>query len=238
MRKNHLMIPGPTPVPERVMAAMSKPMINHRGQEFQKLLRGICQDMKGLLGTANDVLIFPAAGTGVMEAAVVNVLSPGDKVLAVSIGVFGDRFADIAARFGADVEKMDFPPGEAADPARVAARLAEDKAGAIKAVFITHNETSTGVLNDIAALSKARQGHQALFMVDAVSSLGATEILMDEWMLDVVFTGSQKALMVPPGLGVMALSDRAWQACEQSTMPKFYWDALAARKSLAKGQTP
>lgn len=173
-----------------------------------------------------------------MEAAVVNILSPGDKVLVVSIGVFGDRLAEIAAKFGAVVEKLDFPWGQQADPAVLARHLAEDSQREIKAVFMTHNETSTGVMNNIQALAAVCKGYPALLVVDAVSSLGAIELKMDEWRLDVVFTGAQKALMLPPGLGFLALSERAWQAYAVSTLPKYYWDAALLKKSLIKWQNP
>ncbi|MCX7779937.1 MAG: alanine--glyoxylate aminotransferase family protein [Negativicutes bacterium] len=238
MVKNYLMVPGPTTVPERVLQAMQRPVINHRGQQYETMLRDITAGLKRLFNTRHDVLAFPAAGTGTMEAAIVNLLSPGDKVLVVSVGVFGDRFAEIAARFGAAVEKLDFAWGEAACPQKLAARLAADAGHEIKAVFITQNETSTGVVNDIKALAAARGSHPALFIVDTVSSLGATEFFMDEWGIDAACAGSQKALMIPPGLAFLAMNERAWAACEKSAMPKFYWDAQAAKKSLAKWQNP
>ncbi|SDF03408.1 pyridoxal-phosphate-dependent aminotransferase family protein [Sporolituus thermophilus] len=238
LQKPYLMVPGPTAVPERVLQAMHRPVINHRGPQYEALFRDVSDRLKTVFKTKQDVLTYPSAGTGMMEAAVVNILSPGDHVLVVSIGVFGDRFAEIAAKFGAVVEKLDFPWGEAADPQVLAERLAGDKEGRIKAVFLTHNETSTGVTNDVRALAAACKGHPALVVVDAVSSLGAVDLAMDEWGLDVVITGAQKALMLPPGLGFMALSERAWAACAQSTMPKFYWDAQAVKKALAKGQNP
>lgn len=238
MNKAYLMVPGPTAVPERVLQATHRPLVNHRGALYEEMFSRITAGLKTIFRTRQDVLVFPAAGTGMLEAAVVNTLSPGDKVLAVSIGVFGDRFAEIAARFGADVEVMAFPWGRAAEPERVAERVAADKDHRIKAILVTHNETSTGVVNDLAALAKARGDHPALLIVDAVSSLGAADLATDDWRLDVVVTGSQKALMTPPGLGFMAMSERAWTANAQSTMPKFYWDAQAAKKAAAKGQNP
>jgi aspartate aminotransferase-like enzyme len=238
MNKAYLMVPGPTPVPEQVLQAMHRPLINHRGPQYEDMFRGISAGLKAVFKTSHDVLTFPAAGTGAMEAAIVNILSPGDKVLAVSIGVFGDRFAEIAARFGAQVEKLDFPWGQAADPAVLADRLAADGEYAIKAILVTHNETSTGVVNDVAALAEARGDHPALLVVDAVSSLGAINLEMDAWGLDVVITGAQKAFMLPPGLGFLAMNDRAWNAYARSSMPRYYWDALAVKKALAKGQNP
>ncbi len=238
LTKPYLMVPGPTVVPERVLAAMNRPMINHRGPQYEQMFRSIVEKMKSVFQTAHDVLVFPTAGTGMMEAAIVNVLSPGDKVLAVSIGVFGDRLAQIAREFKAEVETLNFAWGQSASPEVLAQRLAQDTNNEIKAILITHNETSTAVTNDIEALAKARGNHPALLIVDAVSSLGAIPLKTDEWGLDVVFTGSQKGLMIPPGLGFMVLSERAWQANKQSTMPKYYWDARKTQKSLLKGQNP
>lgn len=238
LKKEYLMVPGPTTVPERVLQAMQRPVINHRGKQYEAMFGSISRKLQQLFNTRHEVLTFPAAGTGSMEAAVVNMLSPGDKVLAVSIGVFGDRFGEIAAKFGAVVEKMDFPWGQAATAERLRETLQADKSHEIRAVFITHNETSTGVTNDIQALAAARGAHPALIIIDAVSSMGAIEIRMDEWGIDAVITGSQKALMIPPGLAFLAMNDRAWAAHAQSTMPKYYWDAAEAKKSLAKGQNP
>lgn len=238
LKKSYLMIPGPTTVPDRVLQAMHRPLINHRGPEYEAMFKKISTDIAKIFQTSQPVLIYPSAGTGMMEAAVVNVLSPGDKVLAVTIGVFGDRLAEIAGRFGAIVEKIAVPWGSMADPQVLACRLAEDRHHEIKAVFITHNETSTGVTNNLQALAAACASHPALIIVDAVSSLGAVELKMDEWHLDVVFTGAQKALMLPPGLGFLALSKKAWEAQAVSTLPKYYWDATLLKKSLAKWQNP
>jgi aspartate aminotransferase-like enzyme len=238
LKKPCLMIPGPTNVPERVLQAMHRPLINHRGPEYEAMFQQISLDIRKIFQTKQPVLIYPSAGTGMMEAAVVNILSPGDKVLALSIGVFGNRLAEIAEKFGAKVEKLEFTWGHQAEPALVAQKLAEDKNHEIKAVLMTHNETSTGVTNDIQALAAACNGHPALRVVDAVSSLGAVDLKMDEWHLDVVFTGAQKALMLPPGLGFLALSEKAWQAQAASTLPKYYWDAALLKKSLAKWQNP
>lgn len=238
LKKEYLMVPGPTTVPERVLQAMQRPVINHRGRQYETMFGGISRNLQLLFNTRHEVYTYPAAGTGAMEAAIVNILSPGDKVLAVSIGVFGDRFAEIAAKFGAVVEKLEVPWGQAADAAQLKERLQADTMHEIKAVLITHNETSTGVTNDIKALAAARGAHPALIVIDAVSSLGALELRMDEWGLDVVLTGSQKALMIPPGLAFLAMNERAWDAYAGSRMPKYYWDAKEAKKSLAKGQNP
>ncbi len=236
--KQYLMLPGPTPVPSGVLRALARPMINHRGPEFKALLEEVTDGLKKVFRTQNQVIIFPSAGTGAMEAAVANCVSPGDKVLVVSIGVFGERFAEIARRFGAQVEKLDFAWGTAADPAALAGVIKEDKNQEIKAVFVTHNETSTGVTNDVQGLRAALGDHPALFVVDAVSGLGAMELETDAWNLDVVVAGSQKSFMIPPGLSFLCLSPRAWEAAARCTNSRYYWDVEAARKMAEKGQTP
>ena len=238
VEQQYLLLPGPTPVPTSVLRALSKPMINHRGPEFKELMEEVTAGVKKVYQTENEVVTFPAAGTGAMEAAVVNFISPGDKVLAISIGVFGDRFAKIAAGFGADVHKLEFPWGQKADPEMVRDVIAQDKAHRIKVVLVTHNETSTGVVNDIKAIKSALGNHPALLMVDAVSGLGAMEFLTDEWGLDVVVSGSQKAFMLPPGLSFMSVSPRAIEISKNCQNHKFYWDLDSALKYLKKGQTP
>ncbi len=238
VEQQYLLLPGPTPVPESVLRAMSKPMINHRGPEFRELIAEVTEGVKKIYQTENELVIFPAAGTGAMEAAVVNFISPGDRVLAISIGVFGDRFAKIAAEFGADVEKLDFPWGRQADPNVVRDVISRDKEKRIKAVLVTHNETSTGVVNDVKAIKEAIGDHPALVIVDAVSGLGAMELRTDEWGLDVVVSGSQKAFMLPPGLSFLSASPRALEASKNCKNHKFYWDIESALKYLEKGQTP
>ncbi len=234
----YLLLPGPTPIPARVARAMDRPMVNHRGPEFKAVIEEVIDGVKKIYQTEERVLIYPGSGTGGLEAAVVNFISPGDKVLAISIGVFGDRFAEIATRFGAQVEKMDFAWGKGADPEQIRERIAKDKNGEIKAVLITHNETSTGAFNDIKTIRKAMGDHPALFMVDAVSGLAAIDLRMDEWNLDVVISGSQKAFMLPPGLCFMAFSDRALKIQEKTNNNKYYWDVTVGLQYQAKGQTP
>jgi aspartate aminotransferase-like enzyme len=236
--KLYLMLPGPTPVPPNVLREMAKPMINHRGPEFKELFAGLTEGLKEVFRTKNDVIIFPSAGTGGMEAAVVNFISPGEKVVVVSIGNFGDRFAKICEIFGAVVEKIDFPWGTAADPDLLADVIKKDTNKEIKAVFVTHNETSTGVTNDLPKLRKALGDHPALFIVDSVSGLGAMELETDAWNLDVVVAGSQKSFMIPPGLSIISVNERAWEAAEKCTNARFYWDILVARKYAENGQTP
>src|SRR3954463_2552029 len=237
-----LRIPGPTPLPNQVREAGSRQMVNHRGPEFKELLLRVTGAMKQAFRTESDVLVLTSSGTGALEAAVVNTLSPGDSVLSVNIGVFGDRFAKIARRYGADVTSLLVEHGKAAVPAEVGSTLrqmaAEGKPA--KAVLVTFNETSTGVTNPLEQI--AREIHaaapDALILVDAVSGLGAIPLDMDGWGLDVVTTGSQKSWMVPPGLAMVALSPRAWEAVERATMPRFYFDLTMHRDALAKGETP
>lgn len=234
----YLLLPGPTPVPERVSRAMNRPMINHRGPEFKSILEYVVAGIKRVYRTKANLLIYPASGTGGLEAAVVNFISPGDKVLAISIGVFGDRFASIAKTFGAEVEKMDFAWGTGADPEKIKERLARDEKHEIKAILITHNETSTGAFNDIKAIREAMGDHPALFMVDAVSGLAAIDLHMDEWQLDVVISGSQKAFMIPPGLSFLAFSERAYEVYQKNTNTRYYWDLAEGLNYQQKGQTP
>ncbi len=233
----NLRIPGPTPLPPQVAAALQRPMINHRGPVFADLQTRIVRRLKDVFETANDILILPASGTGGLESALVNSLSPGDRVLACVAGEFGKRFAEIATAYGADVHALVFPSGSAIDPAQVAASLRA--APDTRAVLITHNETSTGVLHPLEAIARAvHENSNALALVDAVSSLGATRVATDEWGLDVVVTGSQKALMSPPGIALVSISPRAWHAYEHASTPRFYWDWMQWKKWAAKGQTP
>ncbi len=232
----NLRIPGPTPLPENVLKIMSKQMINHRGKEFGQILGSITSNLKTLFQTKNDIFVYTTSGTGGLEAAVVNTLSPGDKVLAVAIGVFGERFAQIAETYGANVTRLVFDYGTAADPDAVKKALDDDPA--IKAVLVTHNETSTGVTNGLAALSAVIKQYDKLLLVDAISSLGCVDLQVDGWNCDVVVTGSQKGWMAPPGIAMLSFSTKAWEAVEQSKMPKFYFDAKKAKSYLEKNQTP
>ncbi|MBA2373493.1 MAG: alanine--glyoxylate aminotransferase family protein [Chloroflexi bacterium] len=234
----NLRIPGPTALPPTVREAGARQMINHRGPEFAAMLERILSSMKPFFGTTNDIAMLTCAGTGGLEAAVVNVLSPGDRVLAVSIGSFGDRFAKIARAYGADVTKLEVEWGQAANPAEI--RSALELAPGYRAVLLTHNETSTGVMNPIPVLAAAIRevAPDALILVDSVSGLGAVPFEMDAWDIDLVVTGSQKAWMAAPGLAMIAASPRAWQAMEHATMPRVYFDLRAHRDSHAAGQTP
>ncbi len=235
----YLLIPGPTPVPERVVRAMQQPIINHRGPVFHEIMAEVVDGMRKVFKTAGSRIMFcPSSGTGMIEASAVNFISPGDKVLVISIGNFGNRLAEVAEAFGGDVEKMDFEWGTAADPEKIRERLAADTRHEIKVIMVTHNETSTGVFNNIEKISAARGDHPAIMIVDAVSSLGAIDVQMDNWKLDVVLSGSQKALMLPPGLGMMAFNERAYEVYKKNTNHHYYWDIDKAMKFQAKGETP
>jgi aspartate aminotransferase-like enzyme len=231
-----LRIPGPTPCPDEVLRVMSKQMINHRGKEFAKLIEEVTARLKLLFQTEGDVLILTSSGTGAMEAALVNSLSPGDRVLSLSNGVFGDRFANMAERFGAEVTRVRFEWGKAVDPDAADKALAQDPR--IKAVLVTHNETSTGVTSDLEAIAKVVRKYDKLLLVDAISSLGCIDLQVDNWGCDVLVTGSQKGWMVPPALAMVSLSERAWKANAEARMPRFYWDFKLAKDFLQKGQTP
>ena len=232
----NLRIPGPTPCPEEVLQAQTKQMINHRGPEFAKIIQEITANLKTLFQTKNDVFVLTSSGTGGLEAAVVNSLSPGDSVLSVSIGVFGERFATIAETYGASVLPLKFEWGTAADPNQVKDALAANPG--VKAVLVTHNETSTGVTNDLGAIAKVVKDAGKLLLVDAISSLGSLDLPVDDWRCDVVVSGSQKGWMVPPGLAMVSVSEAAWKANDEARMPRFYWDFAKARSYLERGQTP
>jgi len=225
-----LRVPGPTPCPPEVLKAMAWQMVNHRGPEFHQLITDVTADLKTVFQTRNDVLLLTGSGTGGLEAAVVNMLSPKDKILSVSIGVFGDRFAAIAKEFGADVISLKSEWGKAADPDAIKKAL-KDNAG-IKAVLVTHNETSTGVTNDVKAISRVVKDAGKLFIVDAISSLGSINLPVDDWHCDVVITASQKGWMVPPGMAMVSVSAEGWQALTVARMPRFYWDFARAKKNF------
>jgi aspartate aminotransferase-like enzyme len=213
-------------------------MIDHRGTEFAELLQEVSSGIGGLVGSSGDVLLLTGSGTGAMEAAVVNTLSPGDRVLAVVIGGFGDRFAAIAAAFGTEVHRFDVEWGQAADPQALRAHLEAEPP--YRAVLITHNETSTGVVNPLRELAEVVRSApgEPLLIVDGISGLGAMPFEADAWGVDLVLSASQKAWMASPGIGIAVVGSRAWAACEQATIPRFYWDFREARSWSAKGQTP
>lgn len=234
-----LMIPGPTPVPEKVLLAMAKHPIGHRSSEFSQIIAETNAGLKWLFQTQNPVLALAASGTGTIEAAIINFLSAGDRVLVGNNGKFGERWADIAKAYGLDVQQITAEWGKPLNPDDFAEALEADTSKAIKAVIITHSETSTGVLNDLEAINKLVKAHgEALIIVDAVTSLGSYNIPVDEWGIDVIGSGSQKGFMLPPGLGFVAVGDRAWEAYKKATLPKFYLDLGTYRKSAEKDSTP
>lgn len=233
-----LMIPGPTPVPEQVLMAMAKHPMGHRSGEFSALMGEITENLKWLHQTKNDVLILAASGTGAMEAGIINFLSQGDKVLVGNNGKFGERWGKVARAYGLDTQEITAEWGKPLNPEDFKAALDADTEKVIKAVIITHSETSTGVLNDLEAINRYVKAHGALIMVDAVTSLGACSVPVDEWGLDVVASGSQKGYMIPPGLAFVSVSPKAWDAYETATLPKFYLDLKPYSKGAAKNTTP
>jgi aspartate aminotransferase-like enzyme len=233
--KHYLLTPGPTPVPPEVLAATAAPMIHHRGPDFKKLLARTIDRLKQVCRTENDVLLFTSSGSGGFESAVANLVSPGDRVLAVSQGEFGERWAKMAAVYGAEVHPLAYEWGETPRADDLARALAESRADL---VTLVHSETSTGVVSDVEALTAAAKDAGALVVVDAVSSLGAVPLETDAWGIDVVVSGSQKALMSPPGLALAAVSPAAWERCERTTSPRFYFDWRRYRKSFETLGTP
>jgi aspartate aminotransferase-like enzyme len=234
-----LRIPGPTPLPDEVLEAMNRNMISHRGAEFHALMRDVTERLKVSFQTEGDVLVFPGAGTGGLEASIVNLFSPGDRIVSVTSGAFGDRYAEIAAHFGLNVVRVASEWGEAADLSGLE-RALEETPG-VKGVLMTHNETSTGVQNDVentAKILRKRGQNAPLLLVDAVSSLGAVDIPVDKWEIDVAITASQKAWMAPPGLTMLSVSERAWEASRRAQLPRFYWDFAEAKRYLDKYETP
>lgn len=224
--RHFLHIPGPSPIPDRILRAIAMPIIDHRSAEFAALGKSVLEGSKAVFKTRQPVVIYPSSGTGAWEAAIVNTLSPGDTVLMAETGHFATLWKNIATRFGIEVE---FIPGDwrrGADPAAIEARLAEDKARRIKAVMVVHNETSTGATSRVAEIRKAidAASHPALFMVDTISSLASVDYRHDEWQVDVTVSGSQKGLMLPPGLGFNAVSEKALAASKANTLPRSFWD--------------
>lgn len=235
-----LRIPGPTPMPPRVARAAARPMINHRGAEFKRLHAEVTAGLKRVFATSGHVALLTGSGTAAMEAAVANLINPGDKVLVLVGGVFGQRWQNIARAFGANVIEYRYDWSRGADPGRVAQLL--DEHPDVAAVFATHNESSTGVLNDIEALSKVRRdggrSHGALLVVDSVSGLGGAPLYMDDWDVDVVVTGSQKCLMVPPGLSFVAWNARADARMAETRNHRFYFDLRSYKAAAEQGETP
>lgn len=230
-----LRIPGPTAVPPAVLEAIARPVVNHRGPEFHDIVEETFRLIRPVFGTRNDILLFGGSGTGAMEASLANTLAPGERVLVAIHGQFGERFKAIAEGMGAVVDAVEVEWGTAPDPDAIAERLASRK---YRAVLVTHNESSTGAVADLARIGRVVNEHEALLIVDAVSSLAGIELRQDEWHLDVVVTASQKALMCPPGLGLVSLSEKAWEVVQRDDrMPRFFWDFRRARPAAEKFET-
>jgi alanine-glyoxylate transaminase/serine-glyoxylate transaminase/serine-pyruvate transaminase len=236
-----LQIPGPTLVPDRIVRAMAQPIIDHRGPRFEALVRDCLDGLKTIFQTERGhVVLYPGSGTGAWEATIVNTLSPGDRVLACVNGHFANGFTRTAAAFGAECERLELPYGAGVSADAVAERLAADPGHEIRAVLVVHNETSTGVTSDVAAIRRAIDGarHPALLLVDTVSSLASIDFRMDEWGVDVALTGPQKGLMLPPGMAILAVGERALRASEKATCPRSFWDWRPVIERNRQGQYP
>jgi aspartate aminotransferase-like enzyme len=233
--KQYLLAPGPTPVPPSVLQAMAAPIIHHRTPEYEALFAEVRASLRRVFQCATEVLMFAASGTGAMEGAVVNTLSPGDPVIVIRGGKFGERWAEICEAHGVRVIPVDVPYGKSVDPAVVAETLA--RTPEVRAVFATHSETSTGAVHDVQALAAITRRSEALLVVDAITSLGVMDLPMDAWGVDIVVAGSQKALMLPPGLAFAALSERAWARVPTARLPRFYFDFARERKAILGNQS-
>ena len=237
----YLQIPGPTLVPERIVRAMSQPVIDHRGPKFAALVEACLEGLRGIFQTARGhIVLYPGSGTGAWEAAIVNTLSPGERVLAVVNGHFSTGFARTAEAYGIEVDKIEVPYGAGAPADEVERRLGADAAHELGAVLVVHNETSTGVTSNVAAVRAAmdRVNHPALLLVDTVSSLASIDFRMDEWGVDVTLTGPQKGLMLPPGMAILAVSDKALAASEKARCPRSYWDWAPVLERNKRGEFP
>jgi aspartate aminotransferase-like enzyme len=234
--QQQLRIPGPTPLPERVVRAMSRPMIDHRGPEFARLLDEVTQGARRVFGTEGDVLLLSCSGTGGLEAAIANVVSPGDRVVAAMCGNFGERFAEIAAAYGADLVRLEAEWGQPVEPDDLREVLAANPEAEV--VLLTHNETSTGLTNPLRELARVAREAGRLVLVDGVSSVSSIPVETDAWGLDVVVSSSQKGWMAPPGIAFVAVGPRAWERQARSRGNRFYFDWKQARDFAAKGATP
>jgi aspartate aminotransferase-like enzyme len=234
LTKYQLMAPGPTPVPSEVLLAMARPIIHHRTPEYAALFQEIRAGLKRLVQTRQDVLTPACTGTGAMEAAVANTLSAGDRVVVVNAGAFAQRWLAIARAYGLQIVELEAPHGETVAAERIAEALRAQPD--VKAVLVQHSESSTGVLHDVRAYAEVTGRTDAILIVDAVSSLGIADFQMDAWSIDVVVSASQKGLMLPPGLGILALSDKAWAAAKRSKLPKYYLDLTEEQKYAAKNE--
>lgn len=238
MPRQLLFLPGPVMVAPSVLEAAARPLINHRGEEFAELLARITSALPPIFGTTQEVVLLGSSGTGAMEAVVANLFAPGERLLSCAVGAFGQRFAEIAEVNGCNVEPFETPLGAAVDPDALRARLESDTTREIAGVLLTHNETSTGVTCDMAALAPILRAHGAISLVDSISGIGASEFRMDEWGYDAVVTASQKGFAAPPGVAMVSLSERAWQRARANRNPRYYFDLHRAREFARKGETP
>jgi len=236
MKKKYLLAPGPTPVPAEVLMAMSQPIIHHRTSAYREIFSEVNEGLKYIFQTENEVLTFTSSGTGAMEGTIANLLSPGDKILVVRGGKFGERFGEIGEAYGVEVIPLEVEWGSPVEPADIARKLEET--GDIKAVFTTLCETSTGVANDIKGIGAVVKDYEAVLVVDAISGLGAMEFKPDDWKVDVTVAGSQKGLMIPPGLAFVSLSEKGWKLVGESKLPKYYLSFEKTRISLKKNDHP
>jgi aspartate aminotransferase-like enzyme len=236
MKKDYLLTPGPTPVPPEALLSMAMPIIHHRTPEFMEIFKEVSEGLKYIFQTETDVLVFTSSGTGAMEAAVSNLLSPSDKAITVEGGKFGERWTEICRAYKINAMPIGVKWGTAVDPKDIELKLKEDNE--IQAVFTTLCETSTGAQTDIKAIADITKRYNAVLVVDAISGLGAVDIKTDEWGVDCVIAGSQKGLMIPPGLAFVSLSKKAWEKVEKSKFPRYYFDFKATKKALEKTDTP
>jgi len=234
MKKKYLMTPGPTPVAESTLAAMSMPIIHHRHPEFKGILEEVRGGLKKLFNTKQEVIMMASSGTGAMEGSIINTMSKGDRAIVVRAGKFGERWTEICEAYGIEADNLDVEWGKPVDPADVKKKMEEKPA---KAVMVQFTETSTGVLHPIKELAELTKGTDTLLFVDGVTGVGVVDIPFDEWGIDVLITGSQKALMLPPGLGFACLSDKAWKAAESSDLPKYYFNFVKEHKKIKENST-
>jgi aspartate aminotransferase-like enzyme len=234
--KIRLFTPGPVEIPPRVLQALSQVPPHHRTDVFRDILRGVLRELAWLHGTKGEMFLLSASGSGAMEAAVVNLMSARDKALVPTAGKFGDRWANILAAYGVSLEKIDFPWGTAVDPGAIEKALERDPS--IRAVFTTHSETSTGTVHDLPRIAQITRARKVMLVVDGITSVGVHPLPQDEWGVDVVVSGSQKGMMIPPGIGTISLAPWAMDAIEGDKLPRFYWDLRRARKSAPLGETP
>lgn len=232
MRKDYLMTPGPTPIPPRVLLTQARPIIHHRTEEYTEIFVAVLKGLKYVMQTDSDVILFASSGTGAMEASVANLFSPGDTVIVTSNGKFGQRFTQISQAYGLNVISLEYEWNKVVDPRDIKTALAENEQ--VKGVFVTQSETSTGILNDVKAIGEIVKDTQAVLIVDSITGIGAVECKTDEWNLDIVMTGSQKGLMLPPGLAAVSVSPKAWEMAKNSTLPKFYFSFDKAKKAMDK----